>query len=111
MAVAVNASYVKRSAYDYRAAALIRSVLHAVPADPTVMEKLLEAARTAGSTPLPEGSRYAELAKALEDLPALEPVERPELLNVEEQETDDELVRIGEAPPVDNPDEEELDLD
>lgn len=108
LAVAVNASYVKRSAYDYRAAALIRSVLHAVPADPAVMEKLIEAARTAGGATLPQGSRYTELAEAFKALPALEGVERPQFSDVEEREPDDELHRIGEAPEVVDPDDEEV---
>lgn len=103
LAAAVNASYVKRSAYDYRAAALIRTVLQAVPAEPAVMEKLIEAARNAGSAELPEGSRFGDLADALKDLPPLEPAELPPFLgeaggDVEEQEPVDEL-RIEEVPP------------
>lgn len=107
LAAAVNASYVRRSAYDYRASALIRAVLHAIPADPNVMNTLLEAARSAGTAELPAGSRYAELAGALGDLPPLP--ERPELAappeNPELEEVDDELAR-GDAPPVDEGDED-----
>ncbi len=72
MAATINASYVKRSAYDFRASALIRTVMHAVPADPKVMATLLEAAANAEGTELPENSRYDGLAGSLEDLPALE---------------------------------------
>lgn len=109
LAAAVNASYVKRSAYDYRAAALIRTVLQAVPAEPAVMDKLIEAAKNAGSAELPEGSRYGELAEALKDLPALEPAELPPFLgaaegDVEEREPVDEL-RFEEVPPIVTEDE------
>ena len=41
-AVAVNASYTKRNSYDYRAAALIRTVLNAIPADSKQLKTLLD---------------------------------------------------------------------
>lgn len=107
LAAAVNASYVKRSGYDFRAAALIRTVLDAVPAEPAVMERLIAAARDAGSVTLPEGSRYAELAEALQDLPALEGAELPAFLgqgdDVEDLEPIDEL-RAEDAPQLTEPD-------
>ena len=40
-AVALNASYTKRNSYDYRAAALIRTVLNAIPADANQLQTLL----------------------------------------------------------------------
>ena len=61
-AATVNASYAKRSAYDYQASAHIRTVLHAVPADPAVLTTLLERAKS--STELPSAGRYAALAEA-----------------------------------------------
>lgn len=113
LAAAVNASYVKRSGYDYRASAFIRSVLHAVPADPAVMQTLLEAARTAGGGELPAGSRYAELASALGDLPPIW-LDRPDFAagqgDPELEEFEDELAR-GDAPPVDDPEPDFSDLD
>ncbi|MDQ3820614.1 MAG: hypothetical protein M3362_23425 [Acidobacteriota bacterium] len=62
-AVAVNASYTKRSAYDYQAAALIRTQLNAVSSDIDVLNTLLDANGTPGAQ-LPNVERY----KALEDL-------------------------------------------
>lgn len=59
---AVNASYVKRSAYDYQASAHIRTVLNAIPADPALMTALLERAKS--TTELPSTGRYAALAEA-----------------------------------------------
>lgn len=114
LAAAVNASYVKRSAYDYRAAALIRTVLQAVPAEPAVMERLIAAARGAGAATLPEGSRFGDLADALKDLPALEPAELPPFPgeaggDVEDQEPVDEP-RTEEAPLIDVEDQPPPDL-
>ena len=63
-AVTVNASYTKRTAADYQAAALIRTVLNAVPADPELMQSLLTAAQQApGATP-PSETRYKALSEA-----------------------------------------------
>lgn len=67
-AVTINASYAKMSAYDHRAAALIRSTLHAMPANEALLGTLLTAARTSGSTELPDSSRYTPLLEALKDL-------------------------------------------
>ena len=68
LAATVNASYVNRSAYDYRAAALIRTVLHAVPPDLAVLETLLSRADQTESAELPEGSRFQALAEAFSGL-------------------------------------------
>jgi hypothetical protein len=59
-----NVSYLKRTASDYQAAAVIRSVLNAVPADPGLLEKLL--ARGVGSPPEAQltNPRYQALADA-----------------------------------------------
>lgn len=43
-AIAVNASVAVGFGYDYRAAAKVRTVIHAVPADQTVMTSLLDRA-------------------------------------------------------------------
>jgi hypothetical protein len=63
-AVTVNASYTKRTATDYQAAALIRTVLTAVPADPGVMQSLLTAAQQAPGAALPTDARYKALSDA-----------------------------------------------
>lgn len=61
-AVALNASYTRRYGYDQRAAATIRSVIHAVPPAPGVMEQLLRAAASQPDATLPSTARYRELA-------------------------------------------------
>ncbi len=67
-AVTVNASYSKRSAYDYRASALIRTQLNAIPSNPDVIEKLLD--RSAHySAPLPNDDRFKQLIELLKRLP------------------------------------------
>jgi hypothetical protein len=66
-AVAVNASYTRRTASDYRASALIRTVLHAVSADPGVMQTLLNAAATV-KTELPEKEGQKALQEAFAGL-------------------------------------------
>jgi hypothetical protein len=68
-AVMVNASYSKRSAYDYQAAALIRTVLHAVPADAGVMDTLLKNAKQSTAA-LPDTSRFKVLSELITSLPA-----------------------------------------
>ena len=74
-AVAVNASYAKRSNTDYRAAALIRTVLNAIPADPTLVDKLLpRGGAEAPSVTLPprlqNDAQTTALGDALRLLPA-----------------------------------------
>jgi hypothetical protein len=76
-ALAINASYSKRSAYDAHASALIRTVLNAVPADPGVMDKLLPRAGEVPHAPAPITGRYAELAKAFRELLDLAPAGLP----------------------------------
>ena len=66
-ALAINASYTKRSAYDARSAALIRTTLHAITSD-SIMDKLLQRAANAPQTTMPETKRYAEIAEALKAL-------------------------------------------
>jgi hypothetical protein len=62
MAVAINASYARRTASDVRASAVIRSVLHAVSADPATMQALLSAAKDAPTTELPKDLSPAQQA-------------------------------------------------
>jgi hypothetical protein len=52
-AVTVNASYTRRTASDFRASALIRTVMNATPADPATMQTLLNAAKEAPGVTLP----------------------------------------------------------
>lgn len=51
-AVAVNAALTVGFGYDYRAAAEVRTVLHAVPSDQEVMNKLLDRAEQIGAQAL-----------------------------------------------------------
>src|SRR5262245_577151 len=64
-AVAVNASYTRRTASDYRASALIRTVIQAVSADPGTMQSLLNAAKEAPGTVLPK--EMSDAQKAIQD--------------------------------------------
>jgi hypothetical protein len=61
VAVAVNASYTRRSGYDARAAATIRTVLNAIPSDPALMGQLLARGGSPPSATLPDGSSYKSL--------------------------------------------------
>ncbi len=68
--VIVNAGLTLGFGYDYRAAAEIRTVIHAAPASETVFERLLERAKETDQKPieLPEGmdkSEFALLEKAV----------------------------------------------
>jgi len=67
-AVSVNASYTRRSAYDYRASALIRATLHAIPAEPGLLDKLLPRAGDPKHAELPDAGRFSELAEAFTKL-------------------------------------------
>lgn len=69
---AVNFSYLKRSASDHQAAALLRTVLNAIPADPGLLDKLLE---RAGETPKvePQGADFKALAEAFKELTPANP--------------------------------------
>jgi len=66
-AVAVNASYTKRSAFDFRAAALVRTQLNAIPSTPDVLDKLLDPG--AISAQLPEAERYKVFAEIFKGFP------------------------------------------
>ena len=61
--VAVNASFLKRSSTDYQAAAVIRTVLNAIPSDPTVLGKLLDHAGPPPAATLSD-PRYQALMNA-----------------------------------------------
>lgn len=76
-AVAVNASYIKRSGYDYRSAARIRTVLHAIPADPGLIDKYLQAARQGDSIQL--FSKSTRFEKMIGNVPKLEASKAPAL--------------------------------
>jgi hypothetical protein len=61
VAVAVNASYTRRNAYDSRAAATIRTVLNAIPSDTALMAQLLERGGSPPNATLPDSARYKAL--------------------------------------------------
>jgi hypothetical protein len=63
VAVSINASYTRRNAYDYQASALIRTVLNAIPSDPSLMDTLMKRAGDVPHAELPSTDRY----KATED--------------------------------------------
>ena len=75
VAVAINASYTRRSAYDARAAATIRTVLNAVPSDSALMGPLLQRAGDNPHAILPDSNRYKSMWEAfgqfLQAVPAL----------------------------------------
>ena len=66
-AVAVNASYTKRSAYDFRAAALVRTQLNAIPSTPDVLDKLLDPGSI--SAQMPDAERYKVFADIFKGFP------------------------------------------
>jgi hypothetical protein len=70
-AVAVNASYAKRSAFDYRGSALIRTVLNAIPAEPGILDKLLDRGGKPPSVTMPDASRFKAIAELFKELPRL----------------------------------------
>jgi hypothetical protein len=53
-AVAVNAAFSFAYGYDYRAAAEVRAVLHAIPANENLFDRLIARAKELGSPTLPE---------------------------------------------------------
>jgi hypothetical protein len=67
-AVAVNASYTRKNAYNFQAAATIKTIIHAVPADPGVMEKLLARAASVPGTQQPADQRWQSIATAFKGL-------------------------------------------
>lgn len=66
-AIAINASYTKRSAYDYQAAALIRTQLNAIPSNPDLLDKLLDPGSI--SAGLPDSARYKVFGEIFENFP------------------------------------------
>lgn len=82
-AAAVNASYSRRSAQDYRAAALVRTQLNAIPSNQDIINKLLD---PKGTPPvqLPDSERYKAIGDIIgkqlpqtPKLPAGSPPNRP----------------------------------
>lgn len=67
-AATVNVSYLKRTASDYRAAATVRSVLNAIPADSSLLDQLLARGGNAPSAALPENSSFQILKESFGDL-------------------------------------------
>jgi len=66
-AVAVNASYTKRSAYDFRASALIRTQLNAIPSNPDLLDKLLDPGSV--GTTMSDAQRYKVFAEIFNNFP------------------------------------------
>ena len=67
-AVALNASYTKRNSYDYRAAALIRTVLNAIPADANQLQTLLARGGNDASVKLPANAGIEALGESANKL-------------------------------------------
>ena len=67
-AVAVNASYARRNAYNYQAAATIKTIIHSVSADPGVMEKLVTRCASAPGVETPKDERWKSIATAFQSL-------------------------------------------
>jgi hypothetical protein len=67
-AVAVNASYTRRNSYDYRAAALIKTTLHAISASDDVLKELLARLEKTPVTELPESREADNLGDAVKEL-------------------------------------------
>lgn len=67
-AATVNVSYLKRTASDYRAAATVRSVLNAIPADSGLLDQLLARGGDAPSAALPGDSSFQVLKESFGDL-------------------------------------------
>jgi hypothetical protein len=71
-AVAINAAYTKRTAYDYQASALIRTVLHAIPVSDVSLDKLLTAGSKPGAVAPASAERLKALTSLFEGLPKLQ---------------------------------------
>ena len=67
-AIAVNASYTKRNSYDYRAAALIRTVLNAIPADANQLQTLLARGGNDASVKLPANAGIEAMGESANKL-------------------------------------------
>ena len=78
-AVAINASYTKRNAYDYRASAFIRTVLNAIPANEDILDKLLARGSKAPNINLPDRKNVGleALGEALGGIDLAEPEAEP----------------------------------
>ena len=70
---AVNFSYLKRSASDYQAAAALRSVLNAIPADHGLMSDLLARAGTPISANFKADASFKAMLEALNEMKELPP--------------------------------------
>ena len=70
---AVNFSYLKRSASDYQAAAALRSVINAIPADPGLMSDLLARAGTPISANFKADASFKAMLEALNEMKELPP--------------------------------------
>lgn len=68
VAVAVNASYTRRSAYDYQAAALVRVTLNAIPSDSSLMATLLQRAGDVPHATMPSSDRYQAMSESFSQL-------------------------------------------
>jgi hypothetical protein len=76
-AVSVNASYTRRTASDFRASALIRTVVNAVNADPQLTQAMIAAAQAAPGTALPADASPAQ--KSIQEaLNAIRPAPKPD---------------------------------
>ena len=70
-AVVVNASVAVGFGYDYRAAAKVRTIIHAVPADKTIMTSLLDRAdklSAQGITPPPQKDLDSKIIETMEGI-------------------------------------------
>lgn len=65
--ISINASFTVGFAYDYRAAAEVRTVIHAIPADPLAFNKLLDRAKELGNKTLELPANLATVDKELID--------------------------------------------
>jgi hypothetical protein len=65
-AISLNAAFTIGYGYDYRAAAECKTVIHAIPADPTVMNKLMDRAATINDKSLTLPDKNSVDAKLVE---------------------------------------------
>jgi hypothetical protein len=66
-AATVNFAYLKRTASDYQAAAVVRTVLNAIPAEPGLLDKLLERGGDPPTAELRGESQLKSLGEAFTD--------------------------------------------
>lgn len=74
-AVSINASYTKRTAYDYRAAAVIKTTINAIPASQAVMTAMLPRLGEPVSAELPTTNRGLAMLDAFEKVAS--PIQSP----------------------------------